>query len=54
MKSLREKLKDIERHSYNSTIDMVALVRQNYEKVLARKTKEFEHALKLIKNEKVG
>lgn len=53
MTSLREKLKDVERHSYNSTINMVELVRQNYEKVMARKTKEFKRELKLIKNEKV-
>jgi len=40
MKSLRDLLKDIERHSYNSAIEMVAHVRNNYEAVIVRKDKE--------------
>jgi len=46
MKSLREQLRDIEQYSYQTAIRMVTMVRMNYEKVLARKEKEFEQRLK--------
>jgi len=52
MKRLREQLRDIEDYSYKSSVHMVDLVRQNYEKVLMRKQKEFEQKLRSVKKEK--
>lgn len=48
MKPLREQLRDVEEYSYRSSVRAVDLVRQNYVKVIARKTKEFEQKLRLI------
>ena len=37
---LRDKLKDIERTSYNSSVSLVSCVRDNYQLVIARKERE--------------
>jgi hypothetical protein len=44
--SLRDRLKDIENISYNSSINMVTFVRHNYESILKRKEKEIEELKK--------
>jgi len=53
VKPLREQLKDVEEYSYRSSVRAVDFVRQNYEKVIARKTKEFEQKSRLIEKGEV-
>lgn len=42
MSTLREKLQDIERYTTEQATTMTAHVRNNYEKVIARKDKEID------------
>ena len=48
MKPLHEQLRTIEQYSYQTSLRMVEMIRMNYEKVLARKEKEFEKRLQNI------
>lgn len=47
---LRDKLRDIERTSYNSSISLVSCVRDNYQLVIARKEREITELRKELDN----
>ncbi len=50
---LRDKLKDIERISYNSSVSLVSSVRDNYQLVIARKEREITELRKELDNLKL-